>query len=75
MTQNHTLNTPEGSGESERRAGRGLYVAYHAVARVFQRVFQLQPSGLIARKSHKGTVLSAEKKVMLKNIIDMNIDL
>jgi hypothetical protein len=73
MTQNHTLNMPEGSGESEPRAGRGLYAAHHAVALVF--FSELQPSGLIARKSHNGTVLSAEKKVVLKNIIDMNIDL
>jgi hypothetical protein len=36
---------------------------------------ELQPSGLIARKSHNGTVLSAEKKIVLQNIIDMNIDL
>jgi hypothetical protein len=74
MTQNHTLNMPEGSGECERRAGRELYLAHHAVA---HRLFfsELQPSGLIARKSHNGTVLSAEKKVVLKNIIDMNIDL
>jgi hypothetical protein len=35
---------------------------------------ELQPSRQIARKSHNGTVLSAEKKVVLKNIIDMNID-
>jgi hypothetical protein len=32
MTQNDAFNMPEGSGESERRAGRGLYVAHHAVA-------------------------------------------
>jgi hypothetical protein len=36
---------------------------------------ELQPSGLIARKSHNGTVLSAEKKAVLKKIIGMNIDL
>jgi hypothetical protein len=73
MTQNHTLNMPEGSGESERRAGRGLYVAHHAVALVF--FSELQPSGLIALKSHNSTVLSAVEKVVLKSIIVMNIDL
>jgi hypothetical protein len=36
---------------------------------------ELQPSWLIARKSHNGIVLSTEKKAVLKNIIDMNIDL
>jgi hypothetical protein len=36
---------------------------------------ELQPSWVIAWKSHNGTVLSAEKKAVLKNIIDMNIDI
>jgi hypothetical protein len=36
---------------------------------------ELQPSRLIARKSHNGTVLGAEKKAVLKNIVDMNTDL
>jgi hypothetical protein len=36
---------------------------------------ELQPSRLIARKSHNGTVLSAERKAVLKIFIVMNIDL
>jgi hypothetical protein len=36
---------------------------------------ELQPTRLVARKSQNGTVLSAEKKAVLKDIIDMNIDL
>jgi hypothetical protein len=51
---------PEGSGESERRAGRGLYAAHHAVALMF--FSELQPSGLIARKSHNGTVFERRKE-------------
>jgi hypothetical protein len=51
----------------------GCRGAHHAVALLF--FSELQPSRLIARKSHNGTILSAEKKAVLKNIINMNIDL
>jgi hypothetical protein len=73
MTQNHTLNMPEGSEESERRAERGGCTVHTMQWHMF--FSELQPSGLIARKSHNGTVLSAEKKAVLKKIIGMNIDL
>jgi hypothetical protein len=71
MTQNHTLNMPEGSGERA-SGGKGVVRNTLCSGKFFS---ERQPSGRIARKSHNGTILSAEKKVALKNSIDMNIDL